>query len=288
MVKNYIEETSASIDITINNSSSQFADIGELFAYNGQTDHPASSGNTYPSSAQHNSIEESDPAQTDYIENFKPNQVVKYTVQSGDSIGNIAEEFGVSINTIVWANNLSNPNVLSTGQVLKILPVTGVIHTIKTGDTIATIAKKYRADEEKIIAFNKLSANEALAAGDEIIVPNGELSMPVPSVKAIAHKSGIPGYSPIGNGQCVPFVQAHGYADLHGNAYQWKKYINTPEPTIGGVVVLKGGRYGHVALITAVKPDSIQVVEQNYFGPHIVDHREIAINDRAVVGFITK
>jgi len=289
LLKETAEETAASL-ISYSQSPIQLADISSITSSNaselGQGGEPTEIPN--PSTVQENSLQALNPASTDYVNSFKADQVVKYTVQSGDNIGSIASNFGVSINTIVWANNLANPNVLSLGQVLKIPPVTGVIHTVKNGDTIASIAGKYKANSDKILSFNNLENDQNLEIGNELIVPGGELPGPKPSIKpTIASGSGGHGiYIPTGNGQCVDFVQAHGFARMSGNANTWKRYINTPVPVAGGVVVLKGGRYGHVALITAVLPGSIQVVEQNYYGPYIIDHREISLSDRLIVGFI--
>lgn len=291
LLKETIEDTSASV-ITTPQSQNQLVDINSLVALN---DHNlgqggGSSDTLDPSTVQGNSLQASNPASTDYINGFKADQIVKYTVQSGDTIGSIASNFGVSINTIIWANSLRNPNVLSLGEVLNIPPVTGVIHAVKKGDTIASIAKKYKADPEKILSFNNLRDDQALETGNELMVPGGELPGPIPSVKlavAKARGSGAFGvYVPVGNGQCVDFVQAHGFSNMSGNANTWRRYINTPVPAAGGVVVLRGGRYGHVALITAVLPGSIQVVEQNFYGPYIIDHREISLSDRSIVGFI--
>lgn len=288
LLKTYIEETSASV-ITVSQSQNQLADINSLAALGNQNLGLGGGSNDTPnpSTVQENSLMASDPAATDYINSFRADQVVEYIVQPGDSIGIIASDFGVSVNTIIWANGLRNPNSLNLGQVLKIPPVTGVIHAVKTGDTVASIAKKYKADSQKILSFNKLSNGQALAIGNEIIVPDGQMPGVRPSVRQLAAGTGGHGiYVPVGNGQCVDFVQAHGFAKMSGNANTWKRYINTPVPVVGGVVVLRGGRYGHVALITAVKTNSFQVVEQNYYGLYIVDHREISLTDRAIVGFI--
>jgi nucleoid-associated protein YgaU len=43
-----------------------------------------------------------------------------YTVQSGDSLGKIALEFSVSVDDLMAANNLTNPDIISVGQVLTI------------------------------------------------------------------------------------------------------------------------------------------------------------------------
>lgn len=45
-----------------------------------------------------------------------------YTVQSGDTLFRIAQRFGVTVEAIVRANNLSNPDSLSVGQQLVIPP----------------------------------------------------------------------------------------------------------------------------------------------------------------------
>ncbi len=275
----YIEETAASVDEPVNQA--QLADISDLSALN--TGSPKHTPLT--AAIQEYSVEASSPASTNYLDGFKADQIVEYTVQPGDNISSIAEDFGVSVNTIIWANSLKNPDKLTTGQSLKILPVSGVLHTVKKGDTIISIAKKYSADTTKIVSFNEVDPDATLGIGDQIIIPDGSLPGPVPTVKVTSTK-GSSTYKPIGDGQCVAFVQSHGYAGMHGNAYQWARYINTNYPTVGGVVVFRGGRYGHVAIVTAVKANSIQIVEQNYYGPYIIDHREVSLDSKSIVGFI--
>lgn len=102
-------------------------------------------------------------------------QIAIYTVQEGDNISFIASDFGVSVNTIIWANNIQNVNSIKPGDELKIPPVNGVIHKVKKGDTVASIAKKYSADEDKIIAFNVLPKDGSLQLDEEIIVPDGKI-----------------------------------------------------------------------------------------------------------------
>lgn len=96
-----------------------------------------------------------------------------YIVRQGDTISEIAESFGVSQNTIRWANDLGKQN-LKVGQKLTILPVTGIIHTIKKGDSVSEIAKKYGGDTDEILAYNKLSEDE-LTVGEDITIPGGAI-----------------------------------------------------------------------------------------------------------------
>lgn len=103
-------------------------------------------------------------------------QISTYVVQSGDTISDIADQFGVSTNTIRWANNMPKNQPIHVGQHLVILPITGVRHKVEKGDTIASIAKKYKADTDDIASYNNLDNGESLTAGTTIIVPDGEIA----------------------------------------------------------------------------------------------------------------
>ncbi len=102
----------------------------------------------------------------------------QYTVQGGDTISTIAEQFGVSSRTILWANNLSDTDFIKPGQSLKIPPVSGYLYAVKSGDTVAGIAQKYKGNEQQILEANNLPLADALQAGTEIIIPGGEPPAP--------------------------------------------------------------------------------------------------------------
>lgn len=107
------------------------------------------------------------------------NLIVEYYVEPGDTLWSLTERFGVSLNTILWANNLSQNTPLRLGQKLIIPPVSGVLHYVKTGETISAIALKYKAKNEEILAFNDLSSDGDIYAGDVLIIPGGTM----PAVK---------------------------------------------------------------------------------------------------------
>lgn len=111
----------------------------------------------------------------------EPNrEITEYVVKEGDSLSSIAEKFKISLNTILWANNLNQNSIIRPGQKLIILPVSGVIHRVKEGDTLSEIAKKYQGKVEEIISFNELSSEGDIYVGDIIIIPNG--TMPTPKI----------------------------------------------------------------------------------------------------------
>jgi len=107
--------------------------------------------------------------------------ITEYLVESGDTLSSLAAKFNISLNTILWANDLTEKSILKPGQKLVILPVSGIIHHVKSGDTVSGIAETYQGKTEEIVAFNYLSNEDDIYIEDIIIVPNG--IMPPPPVK---------------------------------------------------------------------------------------------------------
>ena len=99
--------------------------------------------------------------------------VSNYVVKPGDTIGAIAERFGVSVETVLWENGLTSRSRIRPGDILKILPTTGVKHVVKKGDTLNAIAKKYDIDLEKINATNRLDETSKLVIGETLLIPEG-------------------------------------------------------------------------------------------------------------------
>ncbi|HLD11291.1 MAG TPA: M23 family metallopeptidase [Patescibacteria group bacterium] len=103
-------------------------------------------------------------------------KIITYTVQSGDTLSQIAEKFGISVDTIKWENNLSSVNSITAGDEIRILPVTGVAHTVKKSETVYSIAKKYSMNPQLIVdfPFNSFTSEEFdLQVGQIVIVPDG-------------------------------------------------------------------------------------------------------------------
>ncbi len=117
--------------------------------------------------------------------------VVEYTVQSGDVLSTIAEKFGISLKTLLWANDLSGLSVIRPGDKLTILPVSGVMHKVESGDTLSAIANKYEAEIDEILSFNNIVSEDQLSVGQKLVVPGGEVKRTV--VKTQSSSS----YSPV-------------------------------------------------------------------------------------------
>ena len=101
----------------------------------------------------------------------KRTEIITYVVQNGETISNIARRFGVSVNTVLWENNLGAYSLIRPGDNLRILPFTGITHTVKSGDTVSAIARKYGVSEESITSANNSSGS--LKIGQKLLIPGG-------------------------------------------------------------------------------------------------------------------
>lgn len=131
-----------------------------------------------------------------------------YKIQKGDTLSRIAANFGISLNTILWANeNLKSR--LQVGQEIVILPVTGVLHRIQEEETLEGIANKYGVSVEKILAANPAFSPAKITSFSSIIIPN---SRPIRSERlaSLVNLPSLPGYFAIPTtgwnwGQLHPF-----------------------------------------------------------------------------------
>ena len=114
--------------------------------------------------------------------------ITEYVVEPGDTSASIADKFNISVNTILWANDLGAKTKLKIGQKLIILPVSGVLYHVKKGDTLGGIAGTYKGKAEEIISANELSGEGDIFVGDILIIPNGKM----PAKPAYAAQPEIP------------------------------------------------------------------------------------------------
>ena len=119
-------------------------------------------------------------------------KIVAYVVQPKDTARGIANKFGISLNTLLWANDLKSTSEIKAGDSLVILPVSGVQYDVKKGDTINSIVKKFKPKDMSddgdilsfkadILSFNNLAVSEELEPGSTIVIPDGEFTMVVPT-----------------------------------------------------------------------------------------------------------
>jgi len=102
-------------------------------------------------------------------------EIIEYPVVQGDTIDSIAQKFGLTANTIIYANNLSKGAKLQKDSTLIILPVDGVIYFVREGDTLAKVAKSFSVEKSDIVNYNELDEEGKIYAGDVIIIPGTDV-----------------------------------------------------------------------------------------------------------------
>ena len=99
--------------------------------------------------------------------------VIIYTVKAGDSVYRIANQYGITTNDIVYANQLSNPDRLAIGQAL-VIPVDYFEYTVKRGDSLYSIARRYNLTVSQLLEANPSITNPSMIfIGQSIRVPAG-------------------------------------------------------------------------------------------------------------------
>jgi len=112
-----------------------------------------------------------------------------YIVKDNDTIGSIANRFGVNVGSILWNNNLTERQYIRPGDTLVIPPVSGLIVKVKKGDTLSKLATRYGADAAEISSVNSLMPDATLAVGTDIVIPGGQPPEIVQTQSQIALRS---------------------------------------------------------------------------------------------------
>ena len=234
-----------------------------------------------------------------------------YEVQSGDTVSSIAAANHITVNTILWANELDNVDSIKPGDKLFILPVAGISYTVKSGDSIDSIAQKYKASKDKIIAFNNLPADGELTNGETITIPDGQKDVPATQVIAnsllpnVAPRAYTPftvsgkqltgangGGHKFPYGYCTWYVAQKRNIPWSGNAGTWlyhakaMGYATGRTPRVGSIMVSSESWWGHVAIVEKVNGDQFTVSEMNAVGWAKKSYRTLSVSYRAIKGFI--
>jgi LysM repeat protein len=191
----------------------------------------------------------------DIEEESSKGMISSYIVREGDSLSHISHMFGVSVNTILWANGLSRSSAIKVGTELIILPVAGVKHTVKKNDTIASIAKAYKASADDVADFNAVESGAALEIGSVIIVPDGQIAEKPAAPRVTSRLRGASG--PAYDGYYIRPVDGRKTQGLHGyNGIDFGASRGTPvfASARGQVIVARAsgynGGYGKYVVIS--------------------------------------
>ncbi|HEX7484162.1 MAG TPA: LysM peptidoglycan-binding domain-containing protein [Candidatus Saccharimonadales bacterium] len=235
------------------------------------------------------------------------NRAVKqHVVKDGETAESIATQYGISVDTVKWANGLTSSTV-PAGKELAILPVDGVHYTVRAGDTADSIAAKFNISAQDVTSFNNLEIS-GLVVGNKIVLPGGIMptnerpGYQAPTARVLttnvysnfryaggfgggdvfnSHrntKSTTPGNTNAW-GNCTWYAWERRYeigrplpSGALGNAAQWNSslsaYFRVDSVPEVGAIFQNGGGYGHVGIVEAINGDGSLVVSEmnNYAG----------------------
>jgi LysM repeat protein len=96
-----------------------------------------------------------------------------HTVSEGEVLWQIAEQYNLRPETILWANDIQDPDLLLVGQDLTIPPTDGVLYTVRPGDRLVDIADRYGLQATDLVSANHLDNADEIQAGVDIFLPGG-------------------------------------------------------------------------------------------------------------------
>lgn len=105
-----------------------------------------------------------------------------HKVEDGDTLSQIAAEYGTTVDALVELNNISNPDLIVVDDELIIRPLaegeiaslTKNVHTVEAGDTLTSIAAKLGVTVEEIAAANGIANPDLIVTGDLLVVPSAD------------------------------------------------------------------------------------------------------------------
>lgn len=122
-----------------------------------------------------------------------------YTVRSGDTLSRIAALYGTTYQELARINNLSNPNLIFAGQILKVkgapaaapaAPTSVITYTVQAGDTLSGIAQRYGTSYQAIANYNGIPDPNKINVGQTLKIPANNSAPAVAPSQTYQVKSG--------------------------------------------------------------------------------------------------
>jgi surface antigen len=232
-----------------------------------------------------------------------------FTVKTGDSLDNIAAQFGLTANTVRWSNGLTDDGAVLPGRVLLIPPANGVLVKVDVATNLAALASQYRVTAQDIIDYNYIRDPSHLVVGSFVMVPDGQ-GPPItrraassPRTVTFSNETVVYYGAVYGSsnrfpwGYCTWWVANKRPIPWSGNAYEWWwqarqfGFAEGQVPKVGAIMVQGISAWspvGHVAYVESVNRDgSFTVSEMNYGRWGVVDFRTItSLVGLDLLGFI--
>ncbi len=119
-------------------------------------------------------------------DNFNTREIL-YTVVRGDTLSEIAQRFGTTVQQIASVNGIQNPNLIFPGQVFRIFTnsningnvtneTSHVVYTVRRGNTLSGIARRFGVSVQSIVNLNQIPNPNLIFPGQKFRIPVTENS----------------------------------------------------------------------------------------------------------------
>ena len=160
-----------------------------------------------------------------------------YIVQAGDSLWKIATQYGISVDELKKANNLTS-NILNIGQLL-FIPTsdknTGTedVYIVKAGDSLWKIANQYGVSVDELKNYNNLTS-DLLSIGQKLKIPGSS------TVQEYVVKAGDSLWK-IANQYGISVDELKSYNNLTSNLLSIGQKLKIPGSSTAQVYIVKAG-----------------------------------------------
>ena len=95
-----------------------------------------------------------------------------HVIKSNESLTTIARTYHTTVQDIVEANELPNPNNLVIGQSI-VIPIIGHFYFVQSGDSLYSIGRKFGVSPQQLASVNRININQPLNVGLRLYIPQG-------------------------------------------------------------------------------------------------------------------
>ncbi len=108
------------------------------------------------------------------ISRFQSLSFDTHVVQSGDTLSGIAQRYGITLDTLVSFNQISDSRTVQIGTEFDIPSRSGLRHIVERGESVSSVAGQYSVSVEEILDVNDLDST-TLSVGDELFIPGARM-----------------------------------------------------------------------------------------------------------------
>src|SRR4051794_13479337 len=95
-----------------------------------------------------------------------------HVIRSNESLTTIARTYHTTVQDIVEANDLPNPNNLVIGQSI-VIPIIGHFYFVQSGDSLYSISRRFGVSPQQLASVNRININQPLNVGFRLYIPQG-------------------------------------------------------------------------------------------------------------------